>query len=787
LHFLVSVILLFALPPPTLLQAEPRAQGIEEIVVTARRREETAQSVPIPITALSGDELERRAALDMIDLARITPNLSFEHGGVARNTAQVFLRGIGQTNWGPAQDPKVGIYLDGVYLARPQGAVFDLLDIERVEVLRGPQGTLFGRNTTAGLIHVITKRPGDTFEVGLHGLAGDDGQLGGGITVNIPITDTLAARVSAQHRESDGYVENRFNGDDWYDENGQNARASLAWTPNDRFDALLSFDYQRVRETPTLATCRWVGGDNLFALSGLDGLAALGDFADDVKATCEANKPYSGFEEDPNDESNIDAWGGALTLTYDLTEDLTLTSITAYRDIEEVNGSWGLTGDSPMGDIISVQQRSSLPSEYDQFSQEIRISGVAMEDRLAFVAGVYYFTEDAKATFDVPLFEGWMPVDCAANPFATPCFPAGPGLTFGDIILATQASGFFQEFDAGNDSQAVFIEATYDITEALSVTAGIRYTEDDRELTLLQQLLLGLDDPRYVCPDGSPPVQRKCSVSDDFTETTPRVIVNYKFNDDIMVYGSWSKGYSSGGFNQDPRLSTYEPEVSKNWELGMKSTWFDRRLKVNVTGYHNDYQNQQLSVARTVNNQQVILILNAQEATLYGFELEMQALLGNWTMSLTAGTTDGKYDKFSVQDSTIGPAPDFVETFFTRDLSGNELVLGAPYTASLGIGYLHNFDSGGSLDVNVGYSHRGRQFNNIDEYKGTRQDAFGLVDARVTWTLPNGRTAISLVGNNLTDKEYFAAATGDAASARDGFFWAPPRRVRAEIRHFFGD
>jgi iron complex outermembrane receptor protein len=410
-----------------------------------------------------------------------------------------------------------------------------------------------------------------------------------------------------------------------------------------------------------------------------------------------------------------------------------------------------------------------------------------MDGRLAFVAGLYYFTEDAYASVDIPLFEGWVSPDCVANPYATPCFEAGPGYTFGDIILGTQAASFFQEFDAGNDSQAVFVEATYGITEALSVTAGVRYTEDDRELTLLQELLLGAADPAFVCSDGLAPANRMCSESGDFSETTPRVIVSYKFNYDLMVYGSWSKGYSSGSFNQDPGLDRVEPEVSKNWELGMKSTWFDRRLKVNLTGYHNDYENQQLSVARTINGQPVILILNAQEATLYGFELEMQALLGNWSISLTAGTTEGEYDKFMVQDSTIGPAPDFIETFFIRDLSDNEIVLGPPYTASIGIGYQHAFDGGSSLDFNVGYSRRGRQYNDIDEFDGTKQDAYGLVDARVTWTLPNGRTAISIVGNNLADEEYFLTASGEAGAARNGFWWGPPRRVRAEIRHFFSE
>jgi iron complex outermembrane receptor protein len=161
--------------------------GIEEIVVTARQREETAQSVPIPITAMSGEEMRDRVANDLTDVTRITPNMSYLKSASNRGTAQVFLRGIGQTNWAPTQDPKVGIYLDGVYLGRPQGAVFDIMDIERIEVLRGPQGTLFGRNTTAGMVHVITRKPTDEFEAQVQIGAGNDSQLNGGFVLNVPM------------------------------------------------------------------------------------------------------------------------------------------------------------------------------------------------------------------------------------------------------------------------------------------------------------------------------------------------------------------------------------------------------------------------------------------------------------------------------------------------------------------------------------------------------------------------------------------------------------------------
>lgn len=775
---------------PTVSRAESDSRAttgiIEEVVVTARRRDETAQSVPIPITVVSGEDLEVRGSLDMRDLERVTPNLSFKNTTVNRNTAQVFLRGVGQTNFGPGQDPKVGIYLDGVYMARSQGAVFDLIDIERVEVLRGPQGTLFGRNTTAGLVHVVTKRPVDTFEAEVRTHVGDDGQLGAAVTLNLPLTENLAARISAQHRESDGYVENRVDGSDWFDEDAQNARANFAWTPSDQFDAVLSLDYQRVREKPGLSSCEWAGGDDPSQWGGLEGLAVLGGFAGDIKATCDADRPYSGFEEDPNDSNKVDAWGAALTMTYDLSPNLQLTSVTAYRDIEDVNGSWGIGGDSLAGDTVSIHQSDDRPSKHDQFSQEFRLSGTAYDEKLTFVAGLYHFNENSAVNVQVPLFEGWVPPDCTVDPFNIACFPAFPGATFGDLILQTQAASNSSEYEGENESNAIFAEATYSFTDELSLTAGVRYTKDERKLSVMSELITGAENPGFICPDGSPPVARSCSKSDDWTETTPRVIVDYQLTDDVLLYGSWSKGYSSGGFNQDPALARYEPEISKNWELGMKSMFFDRRLRFNLTGYHNSYDNQQLTVLRTIRGQQVNVILNAQEATLYGVELELQALLGNWTFTFTGGTTEGEYDKFEVQDVLLGPPPEFTETVVTRDLSDNELVLGSPYTASLGIGYTMPLAESASLDFNVGYSYRGRQYNDLDARDNIRQDAYGLLDARVTWKLSNGRSSFSVVGNNLLDEEYFSLAFGETGAVRNGFYWAPPRRVRLEFRHYFG-
>ena len=234
-------------------------QGIEEVIVTARRREETAQSVPIPITALSSEQLESRAITEIKNIENITPNLSFLHSALAQGTAQVFLRGIGQVNWGPTQDPKVGVYVGGVFLGRPQGAVFDLLDIERVEVLRGPQGTLFGRNTTAGLVQAITKDPEPEFSANVSAGFGNDAQIAGDALVNIPISDTLGARFAIQTRKDDGYMED-LSGREWNTTGSRSFRGKLLWTPTDTLEVTLAGELFRARETSGPGDCEAVLG-----------------------------------------------------------------------------------------------------------------------------------------------------------------------------------------------------------------------------------------------------------------------------------------------------------------------------------------------------------------------------------------------------------------------------------------------------------------------------------------------------------------------------------------------
>ncbi|MDP7211772.1 MAG: TonB-dependent receptor [Vicinamibacterales bacterium] len=779
---------LFYITPASVLAESESSRTVEEVVVTARRREENVQTVPIPITAVTGESLRDRAAFDIRDLERVTPNLSYGNSAVSKNSAEVFLRGIGQVNWGPAQDPKVGTYLNGVYIGRPQGGIYDLLDVERIEVLRGPQGTLFGRNTTAGLIHIITKKPTDEFAARIKVGAGEDGQFLVAGTANIPLSDSLAARFAIQHREQDGFVHNMYDGSDWNDANSANARATFLWTPTDQFEAELGFDAQRVREKPTIASCSFLGPENGALAPGLEGIAWYFGAYDAVRDNCKSQGYLTGYEDDPDDSSEIDSIGVNLTMRWDL--DIgELTSITSYRDMTERNGSWGFITDSIEGNVLEIQQPLGRDNSFDQWSQEIRLGGTAFDDQLDWVGGIYFFAENAHQLFDVPLFRNMAAPDCADAPQF--CMDIGGGLTLGMIAQSVQAfASTTVDYDATNESQAIFAEGTYHFNDRLSVTAGIRYTEDDRELSLTQTLLVpyGGTDPAFICPDGSAPINNTCSrETGSQSEVTPRLILSYQMNDDIMLYGGWSKGYSSGGLNQTPRLEDYEPETSENWEVGFKSSLWDSRIRLNMTAFYNTYENQQQSVGRMIDNQPVVAILNAQEATLYGVETELTIVPADgWLITAAHGYTHGEYEEFGITDVEIGPPPQLVETVVVRDVSDTKVIRGPPYTYSVSVAKDFNFDNG-SLTTQVGWSFRGRRYDDLDAPDHSFQKKYGLLDARATWRFPNDQTELSAWGTNLLDKKYTLSRGGGPDEVFQRIYWGPPSMVGLELTHAFTD
>ena len=804
---------LFALTMATLIgtpiaQAEETAAGanrfIEEVVVVARKREETAQSVPIPITALSEEQLDNRNITEIQDLEKLSPNTSINYSAVNGTAISVFMRGIGQTNWSATQDPKIGIYVDDVYLSRPQGGLLDMMDVNRVEILRGPQGTLFGRNTTAGLIQIINNKPTMESETSIRLGAGTRGHQRYGFTVNRALSDTVAARVALFGKNTDGYIINSVTGKDRGNEDSLSYRASLLWDL-EQFSALLTYDHFESDERAPLGSCRFTGPDSGMLAGGLASIGNMFGIYDDMKANCDATTRRVSSDNTNDESANSDVDAYSLKLDYDM-EWASLTSVSSYREINNFNGSWGwVLGAGPGVNFLEILNNESVNKVY---SQELRLSGET--DKLSWVAGAYIFQEDSDESLDVPLFRDVAAPSAAEWPFFyVPTGAAnadGSAQTLGDIAVATQIYGSrYQAYDVTNKNQSLFAEVVYQINDQLGLTVGARYTSDDREFTRIQTLFGGAADPQYLCPgmtftELAPGVSvsasDRCYQEVSYSKTTPRVILSYDLNDDVMLYGSYSMGYSSGGFNQDTRMRAYLPEISDNFEIGAKTSLMDGRLRLNATAFLNNYQNQQLTVGRVVNGQPTADLINAQEATLSGLEFDiLSQLTENFAVAISAGYLQGEYNEFTVDDNTIDPVT-LAESIVTRDLSDTEFGNDGSET-SLDISLLHYLDlpSGGDITSSLGYSFKDDQYYTLLNTPSSFEPSYWLLDARVTWNLSNDQTRLVFWGSNLLDEEYVNTMIDQSGDTQIGgsdpslgmtaVYWGAPRAIGLEISHSF--
>ena len=789
-------------------QAEETAAGanrfIEEVVVVARKREETAQSVPIPITALSEEQLDNRNITEIQDLEKLSPNTSINYSAVNGTAISVFMRGIGQTNWSATQDPKIGIYVDDVYLSRPQGGLLDMMDVNRVEILRGPQGTLFGRNTTAGLIQIINNKPTMESETSIRLGAGTRGHQRYGFTVNRALSDAVAARVALFGKNTDGYIINSVTGKDRGNEDSLSYRASLLWDL-EQFSALLTYDHFESDERAPLGSCRFTGPDSGMLAGGLASIGNMFGIYDDMKANCDATTRRVSSDNTNDESANSDVDAYSLKLDYDM-EWASLTSVSSYREINNFNGSWGwVMGAGPGVNFLEILNNESVNKVY---SQELRLSGET--DKLSWVAGAYIFQEDSDESLDVPLFRDVAAPSAAEWPFFY--FPTGAAnadgsaQTLGDIAVATQIYGSrYQAYDVTNKNQSLFAEVVYQINDQLGLTVGARYTSDDREFTRIQTLFGGAADPQYLCPgmtftELAPGVSvsasDRCYQEVSYSKTTPRVILSYDLNDDVMLYGSYSMGYSSGGFNQDTRMRAYLPEISDNFEIGAKTSLMDGRLRLNATAFLNNYQNQQLTVGRVVNGQPTADLINAQEATLSGLEFDiLSQLTENFAVAISAGYLQGEYNEFTVDDNTIDPVT-LAESIVTRDLSDTEFGNDGSET-SLDISLLHYLDlpSGGDITSSLGYSFKDDQYYTLLNTPSSFEPSYWLLDARVTWNLSNDQTRLVFWGSNLLDEEYVNTMIDQSGDTQIGgsdpslgmtaVYWGAPRAIGLEISHSF--
>ena len=789
---------------PASAQNDAADRIFEEVVVTARQREEKAQTVPIPITALSSEQLVTRNLMEIRDLEKLSPNTSIDYNAVNGNAITVFIRGIGQTNWSGTQDPKIGMYVDGVYLSRPQGALVDFNDVERVEVLRGPQGTLFGRNTTAGLIHIINNRPStDGFESDITLGVGNDGQSNYGLVVNAPLSENWAARLSLSGQQADGVITNSFTGKDRGNEDSTNTRFALRYQ-GEKLDALLSYSNFEADERGPLGSCEWHATDDPFVALGRGGVLSLatifGTF-NSVRENCIGTTRDVSIDTTNNEKIRADVDNLVLNLSYDFGS-MTLDSITSKRDIEHFNGTWGwVMGNGPGSNMLEILNNYG---DTEAMSQEIRLSGVS--DSVEWVVGAYWFEEETDESLDVPLFRDVM----APDPAVWPLFyaPDGAGGTLGAAALGAQLYGSrSQTYDVTNENQAFFAEVTFSLNEQWDLTVGARRTTDDRDFTRIQTLFNGQPDPFYFCP-GMPVVELapgvvaagsdRCRQTVSYSKTTPRVIASYQASDDVMFYGSYSLGYSSGGFNQDTRMRPYLPETADNYEFGMKSDLLDGRMRFNATVFHNEYKNQQLTVGRLVDGQPTADLINAQQATLSGVEIETMARLSDsLTFTATMGYIRGDYDEFTVMDNVTVVSGDgsLSSQEVERDLSDTEFGSGPSYSFDLGL--MHNMSLGdsGELMTSIGATFKDATDYTLNNTPSSQQPSYWVVDGRMTWFMANDKTSVSLWVNNLFDKDYVTTMLDQAGDIQIGgidqglgmaaSYWGEPRRYGLELKHRF--
>jgi iron complex outermembrane receptor protein len=724
-----------ALALPAIAQNAPQAaadDGEGAIIVTARRREETLVSVPIAVSAFSGDKLESQGAIDITDLANLTPNTTLEASRGTNSTLTAFIRGVGQQDPVSGFEQGVGIYLDDVYLNRPQGAILDIYDVERIEVLRGPQGTLYGRNTIGGAVKYVTKMLPQDFALKIKGSYGTYDQADGIISVSVPVGDMIRVGGALARLSRGGFGKNLTTGQDNYNKDVWAARGTFEMGGyGEPVLMRITGDYTKDKSNAR-------GGHRLIP-GQLSGAPVLGDVFD-----------TRGGLTDP--KQYVKSYGLSMNITAELSDAVTLRSISAWRKDDSA---------SPIDFDALPAVDVDVPAFYfnEQLSQEFQL--LYDQGPLHGMVGFYYLDAKADTAFDVRLFT-----------------------TVAGLTAYTQA-------DVDTETYAVFGDFTFDISQQLSISAGGRYTWDKRRADILRQNYLGGGSPLFGGAGvafGAPGTN--FNGEREYKKFTPRVSISYKPTPDHNIYASYAQGFKGGGF--DPRgvgvnapdlnsngiredseiasFLSFRPESVESYEVGYKGNFMNGALYVAVAGFYADYTDVQIpgSVACSVGGIPSFcgVVSNAGKARFKGLEFESNArlaqdfLTGGDRLSLATavGFIDAEYREYI---SNIGGRPTDVAAF--REVQNTP-----KWTASGTLGYTTPVGDG-SLYAGSTLSWRSKtyQFEVPNPY--IDQKGFALWDASIVYTAPGDRWTVGLHGKNLLDKEYKTSGyTFVAANATTG-------------------
>jgi len=707
-NILLAAAIAAALPLPALAQSTATALG--EIVVTARKREENLQEVPGSVSAFGEETLERIGAADSTGLQGAVPNLNIVQGRGSSNSTNIFIRGVGQPDALQTFDPAIGFYVDDVYFSRIRGTQFELFDIERLEVLRGPQGTLYGKNTIGGALRVVTRRPTQERRGMLQATVGDYGQLEGRVSASGPLSDTVAGGVSLFVAQRDGYVENPTNSEEYNDRDVMAGRVALSWTPSESVTVDWSADY--ADEDNALVMGQPI--NTLTTLFGVPILVLPTDVPEfDFNATPTPGLPNS---------TQLTHQGTSFDVKWDISEAFTLRSITAYRELEstdyvDIDATSFETGDV----LVDVDQ--------DQVSQEFQ--GTYQSGAVTFVGGLYYLQEDVTSH-----------QEAYADDLLT-----GPG---GFTFLRTVDDAL------ETTSYAAYANLTYAITDRVNLTGGVRYTDEKKDYsrtTSTFSTFPGLTvDPAFAF-----------SIDDTWTATSPMVSIDFQATDQVLFYARIAEGFKSGGFNgraNNPgEQAPYDPEEITSYEIGLKSDWRDGTVRANLALFYNDYTDFQARVSGLTTDPGTglpspeLTVLNAGELETSGAELELSFMpVPALLLDLQVGYLDAKYNEFDdVRFVAFGESRAFQEPAFSPEWTSRA---GATYTFELGDAGTLRLAGSGRFRSRMALAVDNTVVNTSTEIEGLFQDDYWVFDASLLWTNSDGRYSAGIYGRNLGDEVY---------------------------------
>lgn len=704
-------------------QRDEGATNVGDVIVSARRRDEALKDVPISVSALGAERLEETGASDITALQQQTPNATVQVARGSNSTLISFIRGVGQQDplWG--FEPGVGLYVDDVYIARPQGAVLDIYDVQRIEVLRGPQGSLYGRNTVGGAVKYVTSRLSQDPELTLRGAYGSYNQIDLMAAGSVPLADNFRVGGAIASYQRDGYGTNLNTGAEHYNKDVLAGRISAEWEP--REDMSIRLAYDRVE-------------DNSNPRHGHREVAGVGPGAgvpDSVYDT------WAGV----GDDNSVMNQGFSATVQLDLNDHWTFKSITAWRE--------GAT-DTVIDFDNTPAPTLDIPAYYadDQLTQEFQF--LFDYDRMQGVIGAYFLDGHAEGAFDTVL--------------------GGAGITIG-------TGGYV---DTG--SLAAFGDVNLDLTERLHLGLGARWTQDTKTGHVNRATFLGAGrTPLTGGPAAVPLVQNTLYTNEkDFTDFSPRVALSYDLSDELTGYVSWSNGFKSGGFDMrgDASLTPdtvngYDPETVESWEVGLKGSVFDNRLSFSSALFHNTYEDQQVTTQVPAGANVASFVDNVGQSTLSGAEFEGSLFVSdNLTANFAVGYLEAEFDEFLRYN---------LATQAYEDISDLVVLQNAPkWTGYFGVTWRGDV-AGGELAVTPSVSYRDDYSQFEFPNPVLDQEAYTLVDLSVVWTDPTDRYTVGLYGKNLTDEEYRVGAYAFPGALFNNSligYYGPPQTVTASLQ-----